>query len=623
MVFGVGEGWAEDLIIIPLPDKLVYEPGETAAFTITLENRSKVAFEGKLVVKAIWNMEDTKSLLEQNMRIESGVTNVVNVKWKGVPEVLGCEVRVDLVGDGGKESATASEYFNVCRHMDRLRIGIHGHGVGAFTYSSPAWLELISKRKVLTAFKYYINIGEYLIGKSDVWDLAPKEDEYLGSSWRSKTGLQKAIEVGHKYGECAVVYVASYGGPGLADLEVSLQNPEWLASNEYGQPDSCAADPEAEDKLRDQKPGMSRYGCLMGVNFNWMNKEALDYHVDQLIKNQRMFAVDGVRYDGEPGIAWGKMDIESKPFPVGKERLKEQLRLIKYIKSKIRKAIPSYLFMYNGGPAVGFGNPVDLEKGVIDSRCQIIVESGGAMCNELTREASNPVSEFHDWKKFADVMVSDVDLTRKAGGFAYAYVPWAPSIHKNGSELSCSMLLAAGNHPWFSTAGWDNKDDPGGSHFPIENELWAFATRFSALLWGNGIDRVRQPETLVAVSYGTGEIWWKQFVHRRVLRDGRTYVIVHLLNTPPTKAMGIVEQPLPNPIKDVEVRFTMGVKKAWLATARPGPARLCPKEVWTQPKPAPTYEAYGPLKYGVVPVEKGKVTVPELRVWTMVVAEMK
>ena len=147
------------------------------------------------------------------------------------------------------------------------------------------------------------------------------------------------------------------------------------------------------------------------------------------------------------------------------------------------------------------------------------------------------------------------------------------------------------------------------------------------MLWGKGIDRVREPETIVEVTTGQGEIWWKNFVHQRTLADGRKYLIVHLLNAPPNKGMGVTEQPLPEPIKNVQVQFKAPVKKIWTATARPGPAKIITltKEERKGPnyRRALTHETYGPMKYGEAKVvEAGKIVVPELRMWTMVVAEI-
>ena len=70
--------------------------------------------------------------------------------------------------------------------------------------------------------------------------------------------------------------------------------------------------------------------------------------------------------------------------------------------------------------------------------------------------------------------------------------------------------------------------------YPIQKDYFRFATRFSAALWGRGIERVKSPEDMVEVSAPQGSVWWKEFVQRRPLANGRQQLVVHLINEPPT-----------------------------------------------------------------------------------------
>ncbi|MCG2660951.1 MAG: hypothetical protein L6437_11990 [Kiritimatiellae bacterium] len=624
---------AEGLEVRPWPNKLLYDPGETACFQITVVNGLPTAFEGKLSVKVIWEMEDTKVLSEQPVKLKAGETNVVEVKWEKIPEVLGCEVRADLASADGKVTAKGSEYFNVCAHMDMLRVGIHGGGaIGLMTYSKPEFLETIRTKTMPLHKKHYVNIGEYFVGKSHVWNLAPEEDEYPGGAyWESNTAVKTGIEEGHKYGIKSVIYVTSYSTHGLDDLEISLEHPEWLVYNKYGQPDNCGVNVKREETVRFPQYGVGpQPGCFCSCNYNWLNKEALDYHIDQLIANHKLVGMDGIRYDGEPCSPFvyhlGMLTVEGRKVMPDEETLaKERVRIVRYIRERVRKEIPTYLFMFNSGEAVGVHMPIDVENGVLHPSNKPIVEGGGALCNEEIRGAMSAANRFNNWKLYADVVVSDVDLTRAGGGYAYCLYPWPSTIHKNAEEIGYSLMLAAGDHPWFASTYDDKADGLGGSHYPIQKELFAFATRFSAMIWGRGIERIKKASEVVEVSAPTGVIWWKNFVHQRTLADGRKYVTVHLLNAPPNKGMGVVEQPLPEPIKNVQVLFKVPVKKVWIATARPGPAKVITLtkeemsgENWRR---APSHEEYGPLKYSPVALEGGKLIVPELRMWTMIVAE--
>lgn len=616
---------AEPFTVSPWPDKLRHDPGETARFEVTVKNASGQPFTGRLAVRVVWEMEDTKVLADTPVTLGDGETKAIAASWEQVPEVLGCEVRADLLDAAGNRVATGGEYFNVCRGKDICRVGIHSTALGLMTTSDPEFLATIPD-SILWKRQGYSNIIEHFISESSVLDLAPDVDEIHGGAyWNSVTAIRAGIAEAQKYGIANVVYTTSYTSHGLADLEIPMRHPEWLAYNEYGQPDGVAVDVLQEDKRRTPIPRkIDNPGPFCSANFDWTNQELLDFHIDSLIANRNLVGMDGVRYDGHPGTIWAKYDINGKPLPTGEERLRETLRIVRHIRERITTAFPDYVWMFNAGTAVGGANPVDLEKGVLDPALVPVVENGGAMCDEEQRGAYSAYNRFHAWKAFADVMVSDVDLSRGGGGYAYCLFPWASTVHRNSDEIGYGIMLAAGSHPWFSYSNDEYANNPGGSHFPVQHELFAFATRFSAMLWGHGIERVRQADQVVQVASDKGEIWWKNFVHQRTLADGRKYLIVHLLNAPPNKEIGVTEQPLPDPIANVKVTFRAPVKKVWLCTARPGPARTVSragqrKFHWSQ---ADEYEAMGPMQYGTTEVKEGAVTLPELRMWTMVVAEL-
>ena len=609
----VGAGPRERVQVTAWPNKVLYDVGETAQVEVTVVNMSGQALRARLVVRVVWEMADGKVLLDRPMEVAAGKTVKATASWANVPEVLGCEVRAELVGQDGKAVGQDSEYFNVCRHLDACRVGIHGCP-GLTTNSTGAFLRQIPRRMARIR-SGYVNICEYYAAKSYSLNMAPEEDEWAGLFWQSKEALRRMIREGHRHGQKAVLYATSYGGHSIDDLDLPLRHPEWVTYNRLGQPDGAGIDVKNEDALRLVPKRNTHYpACMPSTRFNWMNQGLLDHHIDQLIANKKMFGMDGVRYDGEPGSQWGQFDVTGKPMPGPAERVRQHIRMIRHIRTRVRKAWPDYLFMWNAGKAVGEA-AVDLRHGVLAPALAALVADGGAMCNEEVRLAYAPHNAFHQWNAFADCMVSDVDLTRPAGGYAYVLFPWTSTVHRNTDEIGYSILLAAGHHPWYGMPVNDYKTDPGGTHYPVQKELFAFATRFSAMLWGHGIQRVREPEKVVTVASDKGQIWWRRFVHRRVLADGRAVLTVHLLNAPPTPGMGVLKQPLPDPIDRVRVRFAVPVKTVWLATARPGPARQVKQG-------RKVHETCGPMQYGPVACTQGELVVPRLRVWTMVVAEL-
>ncbi|MCG2661097.1 MAG: hypothetical protein L6437_12740 [Kiritimatiellae bacterium] len=602
----------------------MYTPGETAKFEITVRNAAKETFKGRIKVGVIYEMEDGRELLEVPLEIAAGETKKINAEWKNLPEVLGCEVKADITDPAGKTVATGMEYFNICRHLDSLRVGIHSCAVGLPTYGDEAHLKEYEHALFLHQASY-VNIGEYFVGKSTALSLAPEgEDEYPGADyWNSNKAVKFSIDEMHKRGLKGVVYVTSISTHGLDDLDYLIKHPEWIMYNEYGQPDNCYADVEREDKHRfPEKHMYPQPGPFCSVNINWMDKGLLDHHIDQLIANNKMFGMDGVRYDGHPGSQWGKLDVTGKLLPTGEERRKAQYSMIKHIKNRVKKSCPDYLFMFNHGVVSDY---IDA-KGELHPAAKEALADGGAWCDEELREANASYNRFNSWEEYTKCLMSDVDLARANGGYAYLLFPYTSTVHKNSDEIGYSIMFATGNHVWWGMPKYHFERDPGGCHYPIQKNLYAFATRFSAMLWGHGIERIKEPEGIVNVESDKGKIWWKQFVHRRKLKDGREYVIVHLINAPPNKNIGVTEQPLPEPIDNVKIKFKIPVKKAWLATARPGSDA---KEEQGHIRYESTfysmdkkYENYMPMQYGEASYADGVVTVPQLKVWTMVVGEV-
>lgn len=572
------------------PDKILYSPGEIAKFKIEIENDGE-SFTGNLRVFVIWEIEDNEKIFDKELEILKG-KNKLEAKWE-TKEVLGCEVRVELM-QKGEIIGIARDYFNVCRSEDALRVGIHVEYPTLHTFSDESYLKKIPEY-IYSLRDGYGNIMEVFGWCPDNFaELAPERDVWVSAYWQSKVALKKIIEECHKYGMKVLHYAAGYTWcrPGA---EILRKHPEWGVYRATGQPywggtlDVRKLDWEKNPERMSGETFMG--GGAQGGPINFTLKEPLDYGINQLIESKKMFGWDGVRFDGHY-VVWTKdaYDIYGKPAPPPDEAIKITAKNTEYTKRKIKEIYPDYLFMFNAATH-------DYDTGEIDIDCIAQCKDGGATANEPVRETSNTTSRWHKWKDFKDLLVKDADICRKNGGYAYAYLnpPW--EVCPNVDRIQYPILLASNNHPWFSFPNLDRKTDKGGSHYPIQKNLFAFATRFSSILWGYGIERVKNPEEFISVSSEKGDIWWKDFVYLRDLKDGRTYLTLHLINEPPTQNIEPDEQPLPEPIKDIKINLKKNLKKAWI---------LYPDGV----------------NYFRVPIENGVIIVPELKIWAVVVFEI-
>jgi hypothetical protein len=573
-----------------MPDKVLYAPGETAKFAVTVSNGTPASVQGTLAVKVLWEMEDCAKIKEEAVTLAPGEKKTTAAEWK-TSDVLGCEVRADLTDDR-KVIAVGAEYFNVCQAKDVQRVGIHSEHFGLFTYSDKSFLDAIPGI-VADLRRAYVNLMENTGWAPDNYaDLAPQRDEWASGYWQSKTAILKMIAEEHKHGMKSYAYVISVGNswPGLQLLQ---RHPEWFFYQENGQLWS-EGDVRKQDFQRDPDlragPNYDGLGWALGAFPNFALKETLEYGVQQLIASKKMFDWDGVRFDGHflmwnsLGVCPGARDLTGKMVVTGKEAEAITRSNTDYTRRKVAEIFPDYPFMFNSS-----AHECDIAE---------ICRDGGATANELIKETCSVTSQWHTWKAFTQFLLDDVAAARKFGGYAYAYMnpPWL--VCPNVDSIQYAILFAAGDHPWFAFPR-KNNSDKGGSHYDVQRNYFQFATRFSAALWGRGIERVAAPEEIVEVSAPQRTVWWRDFVHRRKLANSKQQLVIHLINAPPTPNIEAETQQLSAPVKDITVKFKKPVSKAWLATSEPQ------------------------LTYQALPVDGGTVKVPELRVWSMIIAEME
>ena len=575
-------------------DKVLYAPGDIARLSVTTANSGKESFQGSISVRINREMDENEKVAEQPLNLAAGQTQQLEFAWK-TRDVLGCEVRADLVA-GGQTVATSSDFFNVCPQREIMRVSLHGEYPDLFTYDTPDYLASIPA-KVRALREAYCNVMEFFAWCPDNFaNLAPAEETWANSFYESKTALQRAVAAGHALGVKSLHYAAGYtwSRPGY---DLVRTNPEFAVYDAKGRPlaggtlDVRSADFGAAPDLR---AGYAVAGaCWQGAFFNFARRDTVDWGIRQLIASKRMFGWDGVRFDGHfvvpTAYASGVLDLDGQPLPTGDEAEKITAANTLYTKQQIFKVFPDYLFMYNGATYDAVHNR-PTPDGVS------MASQGGLVADESYRTYYAVVSAWNSWKSFAGRLVQEADRCRAHGGFAGGYMPPPWCVNPNADRIQYSLLFAAQNHPFFSFPAQDRATDVGGTHFPIQKDLFRFVTRFSAFIWGREQERVPEPDRLVAVSTA-GKVWWKDFVYERKRADGRDFLIVQLINEPPSELIQAEKQALPAPLTDVTVQFKQPIKRAWVAA----------------PEPQLTCEH--------ADVTNGVVKVPRLGVWTMVVAE--
>ncbi len=85
-----------DLALTVTTDRVLYEPGTTAAFSVTAANKVEAEFSGRLRINVWWEMGESKPLLDAPLTLKPTETKDFVVRWAGLPAVMGAEARAEL-----------------------------------------------------------------------------------------------------------------------------------------------------------------------------------------------------------------------------------------------------------------------------------------------------------------------------------------------------------------------------------------------------------------------------------------------------------------------------------------------------------------------------------------------
>ena len=534
-------------------DKLLYDTGETVTVTVTVANTGDRGRDGLLRVRLVWEMDEGIELMREAVSLGPGEERVFTCSWES-EEVLGCEALAELV-EAGKVVSSADDYFNVVDPGDALRVSIHSNDNGDGGN--------IMRRK------YYVNMLEVSEPRDAGVGQVPEGEEWHAHYvWMKKKELQKLPRNPH--GKKVLVYATGFTFRSEG-ADFYLDHPEMVLTGPDGGPqghfDMKGFDTDA--RFARWKRGFPAGN--FGVFLDYGSLKTLDWSINHLIEAKKMFGWHGVRYDGhfillEGYPFWtvdGKMYSEEE-----KDRI--NVRNTRLTEEKIKKVFPDFLFYYNGEPILS--PPGDLAERL---------SGHGLTGSETTRHTAHVTSPWYKWSEMYRLFGEGTEVCRKYGGYYSAIIPY-PWDHRNAelNRMMYGMLFATGGHPWCAQP-YPRKD-----LFPDDPDIitrntvpfFKMATRYSAMLWGKGIERVRDPQSWITVKVpGGGELWWERTVDTRITIGGKKLVIINLVNKPPTEDNLGNLQELPEPVHNVEVSLSPQtgerIVKVWDIRAYPDPGQ--------------------------------------------------
>jgi len=573
-----GPAWAGTLTVTRVwPERIVYKSGETARIDVEIANASKAEATATVSLVVRYGLDATDEVPAQTVTVPAGGKATAKFAYAvSKDRKWGHEAVATLRDADGAVQSTGREYFTVGGNPWEV-----GHYRTLF-YIRGAKKDGRIDGQILPGFrKMYITTIE-------AYDWAPSHFDCMTPStnvWRSgqsnykegKEDWQYLVRRAHDMGMSVVTYIQS-STCGPVGLEFVRRHPDWLAYDAEGRPrvqyfdvDQLAtrqADPDVD------VPNNAAFYALTG-RFLPGHSHVGDYWIQEMIRSKEMFNWDGFRSDGTPGPTSGR-DYTGK-LSEWKDPDAAQAEFVTKVRRELTSRHPDFRFGWNF-------RVFDPEGRNTSPKEANTVIPGCYMLWEAFNSSPHPSSVLHDWKRMAHEVQREAGYIRERGGFSH--VGWMPS-----NRYMESVVSASGSH----TDSWAQKGSKEGY-----TNYRRFELRWAEFLWDIALRYVRPGSDAVSVE-GPAQVWWKDFVHTRDLAGGGKRVIVHLLNMPEEDDEAWADRP-PAPAADVKVTFKTqdGKKHKKIAVLSP--------------------DTEGDV-VTVTPGADGSVTIPEVTLWTLVVAE--
>jgi hypothetical protein len=563
------------------PDKLCYKPGETATITVTVANAGPKV-DALVDLAVVWGLNNRDDLPTQRVSLPAKDEVKVTFTYRLPLDRKWGHEALATVGPVTAPVAPLTSDAYLDHGHEYFTVGTNPWEVGHYTdYFGSRGAKAsgaIDNQIIPRCRKNYFTCLEGFSNMPSCFDnMTPDTETWRsGQGWYSegKSDWQYLIQRAHENGMAVVTYIQSEGyGP--VGFDFARRHPDWLTYDKTGRPQAWFdVDQLTKDRYEPEMQPPHTAGGISTGAFLSSKQVVGDYWIHEVIRSAEMFGWDGFRSDGEPVLVegydhTGKLDPLPDPGPANAAFMAKT-------RQELTAARPGFLFGWN---TCVFGYPMKCGS---EEEFDVIVP--GSYClYEFFRGATEPSSVYHPWKKGAFYLQQECASIRKRGGFSHA--GWMPS--NRYLEAMCS---ASGIHvdSWGGPGDWLN--------------YRRFEFRWGEYLWDCGLRYVRPAGDAVQVE-GPAQVWWQDLVNARDLPGGGKRVVVNLINLPEKDDDGWADK-APAPVQNVKVTFTTppGMKLTKIAAISPDvPGDVIP----------------------VTPAADGSVTIPQVTVWTTVVAEFK
>ncbi|MHB9134313.1 MAG: hypothetical protein ACYDBB_24850 [Armatimonadota bacterium] len=541
-------------------DKIVYKPGERGAATATLKNSGDKPVKVVLSIDLNAGLTTRREIASTTLDLPAGEST----QWKG-------EFTATDLHWGAEIAATARvEGFQPAG--GRAVFGVTDNFWETAIASGIMFSRSFRDKADADAFAARLHANGYTIIESGFWapdefgDFTPDTELFFGgqgSYMGSVQGTKNINDACHQRGISTTVYANLWGGDGPPSFEMMRKHPDWIGS-------AWGATDWDENWYLMETNKTQQFLSWMGTNINRGNSdEAMKVHAAELVASHRTLGWDGVRYDSYYSDPWVKAST-------------------KRVRELVQKEEPTFRWGYNSIV------PYDVKADALD----VMVGGGNLVMEEGIRHITKESSPF---SRYANTVITYRDIIWSHGGhLGVCYDNTRFDAKRDGNTLDdlylSTILLASGVHPYYGR---------------LEGEIGKharFALRYSEFIYRNTMCPLKAPETTITFGEMPKLLEWKRLARTADLGGDRHRLVIHLLNAPANDmCMRNPELKTPPPIRDLALTADLPagatVDGAWLLS----------------PVPDARHEKLDVKTAG----NKATVTVPEVRIWGVVVIDYR
>lgn len=572
-------------------DKVRYTPGETLRGSATLAPLGAAAAPGTLRLYLEHGLQAREQVAELPVNLAAGAATVpFTVKLPA--RELGYALVAEFAAADGAERVEKAEYFTIADNFCRVAIfgggRFGGHG---FTKTSEAQMRAAAKGMR----EGYGNACEFFAwAEEDMVEMSPATDYWFSgqtSYHLKKQGLQTLIRVAHENGVAITTYgkfiMSGYLGWKTAYDYPADHKGQYMYPVGMWEGVNCISldrffnkeftPYEFRPNVRGDRAFDTFWGDFLPINPDPTPRMAR-IAAEEVARSIAMFDWDGIRWDGHPR-GGGQCGGDGTYDYYAARRTQA---LVRYFKDIVGEKNPRFRHGYNylmvqETPSYDWARE-DFE---LDELCR----GGGLLMNESI--GNTTAGKSFEW--LARNLQVEGDLARERGGFllgiSYADTP-------RDQLVETALYFASGCRPMGGTAN--------------DVRLNRYATRYADYVFDETLRRLATPETILAPT-AASPVWWQSFVYETPRRNGAEQLVVNLLNIPrQARTQGNK--------KDVPVDWTMnaGAGPLEFALHLPETYRVTAAHLLD-----PSTLAVTPL-----PVNAGRVTVPPVAVWQVLVLDL-